>query len=71
LDKGYDVNDFIAYLIDKKGEGGDDIANWSLPDLKAIVNEYIFPIKNKKKWKIKSKIMEKTKKNIYKMMTKT
>lgn len=41
LDKGYDVNDFIAYLIDKKGEGGDDIANWSLPDLKAIVNEYI------------------------------
>lgn len=41
LDKGYDTNDFIAYLIDKRGEGGDDISNWSMPDLKAIVAEYI------------------------------
>ena len=53
LDKGYDVNDFITYLIDKKGEGGDDIANWSMPDLKAIVNEYIaYKEKEKKENKI-------------------
>jgi sorting nexin-7/30/sorting nexin-8 len=55
LDKGYDVNDFIAYLIDKKGEGGDDIANWSLPDLKAIVNEYI---SHKEQEKMENKIQD-------------
>ena len=41
LERGYDVNTFVSFLIEKKGEGGDDVANWSLPDLQGVVNEFI------------------------------
>jgi len=41
LEKNYDVNVFVSFLIEKKGEGGADIANWSFPDLKAVVSEFI------------------------------
>ena len=41
LDRGYDTNSFIDFLIGKKGEGGDDVANWSLPDLQNVVKEFI------------------------------
>lgn len=41
LERGYDTNAFIEFLIQKKGEGGDDVANWSLPDLKVVVSEFI------------------------------
>ena len=41
LDKGYDTNAFIEFLIQKRGEGGDDVANWSLPDLENVVTEFI------------------------------
>ena len=41
LDKGYDANDFIAFLESKKGEGASDISNWSKIDLYAVVQEYI------------------------------
>ena len=41
LDKGYDGNTFVAFLIEKRGEEGADIANWSLPDLKDQVAEFI------------------------------
>ena len=33
LDKGYDVNKFVQFLIDKKGEGGADVAVWPMYDL--------------------------------------
>ena len=41
LEKGYDVNQFIAFLESKKGEGASDINNWSKIDLYAVVQEYI------------------------------
>ena len=42
LEKGYDGNTFVSFLIEKRGEEGADIANWSLPDLKAEVAEFIY-----------------------------
>ena len=42
LDKGYDAEDFVAYLTSKKGDEGVDLGNWSLNELKLIVQEYIF-----------------------------
>jgi hypothetical protein len=41
LDKGYDVNKFVQFLIDKKGEGGADVAVWSMYDLQIVVKEFI------------------------------
>ena len=41
LDQGYDVNKFVEFLIDKKGEGGADVGNWSLSDLQIVVQEFI------------------------------
>ena len=40
LEKNYDTNSFIEFLKEKK-EGGDDIQNWSFPDLKQVVREFI------------------------------
>ena len=41
LDKGYDTNLFVEFLIDKKGEGGADVGNWTMNDLKVVVKEFI------------------------------
>ena len=41
LDKGYDGNEFSSFLMEKKGEDGVDISNWSLNDLQAVVEEFI------------------------------
>ena len=41
LEKGYDVNSFVQFLTEKKGEEGADVANWSMEDLKIVVNEFI------------------------------
>ncbi len=41
LEKGYDTNQFVQFLIDKKGENGADVAVWSMPDLKSVVKEFI------------------------------
>ena len=41
MDAGYDPNVFVEFLINKKGEAGADVANWSLPDLKNVVQEFI------------------------------
>ena len=42
LDKGYEAEDFVSYLIQKKGDEGVDLSNWSLNELKLVVQEYIF-----------------------------
>ena len=47
MEAGYDANSFVEFLISKKGEAGADVGNWSLPDLKNVVNEFIN--KNKQK----------------------
>ena len=41
IDAGYDANTFVEFLINKKGEAGQDVANWSLPDLINVVHEFI------------------------------
>ena len=41
LEKGYDTNQFVQFLIDKKGENGADVAVWTMPDLKIVVKEFI------------------------------
>ena len=43
----YDANSFDKFLIIKKGEAGADLGNWSLPDLKIVIKEFIN--KNKQK----------------------
>ena len=41
LDKGYEAEDFVSYLTSKKGDEGIDLNNWSLEELKSVVNEFI------------------------------
>ena len=41
LDKGYEAEDFVSYLTSKKGEEGINLNNWSLEELKSVVNEFI------------------------------
>ena len=41
MDAGYDTNAFVEFLIEKKGDDGADVANWSLRDLKDVVQEFI------------------------------
>ena len=52
LDKGYDTNDFTIFLKAKKGEDGEDVSNWTMPELEQVVKEFISlvgePKKNKK-----------------------
>ncbi len=41
LEKGYDASQFINILKYKKGEEGEDISNWNMPDLQNVVQEFI------------------------------
>ena len=41
LDKGYDTNMFVEFLMGKKGEEGADVGNWSMNDLQLVVKEFI------------------------------
>jgi len=41
LEKGYDAEDFVAFLTTKKGEEGVNLSNWTLNDLQFLVQEYI------------------------------
>jgi hypothetical protein len=41
LEKGYDTNQFVQFLIDKKGEDGADVGVWTMSDLKKVVREFI------------------------------
>ena len=53
LDKGYDAEDFVTFMTSKKQgdeEEGVDLGNWSLNELKMVVQQYILthPIPNAK-----------------------
>ena len=41
LEKGYNTEQFVNFLIDKKGENGADVAVWTMNDLKIVVKEFI------------------------------
>ena len=65
LDKGYDGEEFAAFLTSKKGDDGEeevDLDNWSLDELKAVVQEFIY-YQTQKKNNPKNNI--KTNYNIY------
>ena len=38
--KGIEVNKFVDFLKEKKGEDGEDISNWTMEDLKEVVKEF-------------------------------
>lgn len=40
LDENIEPQKFIDFLVSKKGEGADDINNWSINELKSVVNEF-------------------------------
>ena len=35
------LSQFINFLKYKKGEEGEDVSNWSMPELQNVVNEFI------------------------------
>ena len=41
IEKGYDKIAFSLFLIDKKGEEGEDISIWSMEELEEVVKEFI------------------------------
>ena len=41
LEKAYDADEFMSFLQLKKGENGLDLNNWTMNELKNIVNEFI------------------------------
>ena len=41
LNQGYDTNQFVNFLKSKKGEEGADVSNWTMEDLKKVVQEFI------------------------------
>jgi hypothetical protein len=40
LEKNYDANSFLEFLITKKGEIASDINNWTIEELKVVVSEF-------------------------------
>ena len=40
IDKNYDKNAFFNFCMDKKKEGGDDLANWTVEELNSTINEF-------------------------------
>ena len=41
LEKGYDVNKFVEFLMSKKGVDGADVCCWSMRDLRIVVQEFV------------------------------
>ena len=44
LEKNYDPNQFLQFLVSKKGEEGGDLAIWSIEELQQVVGEFITSI---------------------------
>ena len=40
IDKNYDKNAFFNFCMNKKKEGGDDLANWTIEELNSTINEF-------------------------------
>ena len=49
INKGYDSIKFIEYLVQCKGEGGENINNWPINDLKNAIKDFIYLCENSKK----------------------
>ena len=40
IDKNYDKNAFFYFCMNKKPQGGDDLANWTIEELNSTINEF-------------------------------
>jgi hypothetical protein len=40
IDKNYDKNAFFNFCMNRKKEGGDDLANWTIEELNSVINEF-------------------------------
>ena len=40
IDKNYEKNAFFNFCMNKKKEGGDDLANWTIEELNSTINEF-------------------------------
>ena len=49
INKGYDSIQFIEYLTQCKGPGGEDINSWSVQDLKNAIKDFVYLNKNQSK----------------------
>jgi D-ribose pyranose/furanose isomerase RbsD len=47
LEKDYDADEFIQYLVEKRGEDATDLEMWSFEDLKKVSFIYLFLINSK------------------------
>jgi hypothetical protein len=41
LDKGYSADEFLGFIVEKKGEDGANLEIWTLNELKMVVNDFI------------------------------
>ena len=41
LDEGYDANEFLEFISNKRGEDEVDLDNWTMEELNSVVNEFI------------------------------
>ena len=46
INNNYDKNLFFSYCMNREGSKGDDLSNWSIEELKEVINSFK---KNKKK----------------------
>lgn len=58
LEKGYNADDFISFSTEKKGEGGDDLKNWTLDELRMVVEEFQKGYKPKKSEEEKNSVID-------------
>ena len=40
IDRNYDKNAFFNFCMNRKKEGGDDLANWTIEELNSVINEF-------------------------------
>ena len=41
IDKNYDKNAFLYFCMNRKKEGGDNLANWTIEELNSAINEFV------------------------------
>ena len=41
INNNYDKNLFFSYCMNREGSKGDDLSNWSIEELKEVINSFI------------------------------
>lgn len=69
INKGFDSIQFIEYLIQCKGPGGENINTWSITDLKNAIKDFIYINQNKNKPKIENNQQNKKEEQLSSIVT--